>query len=162
LFFRKKYYFEFIRICRSKKSISQTKRKKEIDIIWSHYESVSPHRLLVKCKCCSHTCWGGVARMKHHLVGTKENVIACTSVPNDVRGMFLKLLEDKEKMKEANRVDCFEETNIQCIEKGKQGVTKQKTINEMFKDRELVIQDICNCIFGNALPFNLVRSSLFT
>jgi len=25
-----------------------------------------------------------------------------------------------------------------------------------------VIQDICNCIYGNALPFNLVRSSLFT
>jgi len=32
----------------------------------------------------------------------------------------------------------------------------------MFKDRELVIQDICNCIYGNALPFNLVRNSLFT
>ncbi|XP_027907629.1 uncharacterized protein LOC114166942 [Vigna unguiculata] len=101
-------------------------------------------------------------RMKHHLAGTKKNVIACTSVPDDVREMFLKLLEDKEKIKEANRVDCFEETDIQCSKKGKQGVAKQTTINEMFKDRELVIQDICNCIYGNALPFNLVRSSLFT
>lgn len=148
--------------------MSQLKRKKEIDITWSHCESVPPHRLLVKCKYCSHTCWGGVARMKHHLAGTKENVIACTSVPDDVREMFLKLLEDKEKIKEANRVDYFEEVDIKketlelFAKKGKQGVTKQKTMNEMFKDRELVIQDICKCIYGNALPFNLVRSSLFT
>lgn len=162
LYFFKKCWFEFILICRIKKSMSQTKRKKEIDITWNHCDTVPPHRLLVKCKYCSHTCWGGVARMKYHLAGTKENVIACTSVPNDVREMFLKLLEDKEKIKEANRVDCFEETDIQCSKKGKQGVAKQSTINEMFKDRELVIQDICNCIYGNALPFNLARSSLFT
>jgi len=84
--------------------------------------------------------------MKHHLAGTKENVVAYTYVPDDVREMFLKLLEDKEKIKEANRVDCFGKTNIQCSKKGKQGVTKQQTINEMFKDRELVIQDICNYI----------------
>ena len=38
---------------------------------------------------------------------------------------------------------------------------KQKTMNEMFKDREFVITNICKCIYGNALPFNLVRSSLF-
>jgi len=37
--------------------------------------------------------------MKHHLAGTKENVIACTFVLDDVREMFLKLLEDKEKNK---------------------------------------------------------------
>jgi len=34
-------------------------------------------------------------------------------------------------------------------------------MNEMLKDRELEIIDICICIYGNALPFNLVRSSLF-
>jgi len=38
---------------------------------------------------------------------------------------------------------------------------KQKTMNEMFKDRELVITDICKCIYDNALPFNLVKSSSF-
>jgi len=38
--------------------MSQTKRKKEIDITWSNCESVPPHRLLVKCKYCSNTCWG--------------------------------------------------------------------------------------------------------
>nr|XP_007149088.1 hypothetical protein PHAVU_005G040200g [Phaseolus vulgaris]ESW21082.1 hypothetical protein PHAVU_005G040200g [Phaseolus vulgaris] len=34
-------------------------------------------------------------------------------------------------------------------------------MNEVFKDRKLVITNICKCIYGNALPFNLVRSSLF-
>jgi len=50
--------------------MSQTKRKKETNIMWTHCESIPPHRLLVKCKYCSH--WGGVARMKHHLAGTKS------------------------------------------------------------------------------------------
>jgi len=72
----------------------QTKRKKEIDLTC---ESVPPHKLLVKCKYCLHTCWGGVAKINHHLAGTKENVIACTSVSDDIKDMFMKLLEDKEK-----------------------------------------------------------------
>jgi len=51
--------------------------------------------------------------MKHHHAGTRENVIACTSVPDDVKDMFMKLLEDKEKVKETNRQDGFEEVDIQ-------------------------------------------------
>nr|XP_007134308.1 hypothetical protein PHAVU_010G036200g [Phaseolus vulgaris]ESW06302.1 hypothetical protein PHAVU_010G036200g [Phaseolus vulgaris] len=133
--------------------MSQAKRKKETNLTWNHCESVPPHRLLVKCKYCSHTCWGDVARIKHHLAGTKENVIVCTSVPDDVKDMFMKLLEDKEKRW------------ISKIRKGRWShfprKKNKKTMNEMFKDRELVIIDICKCIYGNALPFNLVRSSLF-
>ena len=34
-------------------------------------------------------------------------------------------------------------------------------INASYKNREDVIRKICNCINGNALPFNLVRSPLF-
>jgi len=56
--------------------------------------------------------------MKHHPVGTKENVIPCVSIPDDVKDVFLKLLEDKEKIKEANRQDCFEEVDIQDNKKG--------------------------------------------
>jgi len=37
--------------------------------------------------------------MKHHLAGTKENVVAYTYVYDDVSEMLLKLLEDKEKNK---------------------------------------------------------------
>jgi len=83
--------------------------------------------------------------MKHHLLGIKENGIACTFVPHNIKDMFIKLLQDKEKkIKEANRQDCFEEIDIQdsnkkgtlesFLRKGKQGVIKQKIINEVFKD----------------------------
>jgi len=34
-------------------------------------------------------------------------------------------------------------------------------MNEMLKDRELIILDICKCICDNDLRFNLGRSSLF-
>ncbi|XP_028755565.1 uncharacterized protein LOC114714940 [Neltuma alba] len=144
-------------------SQNQNKKKKETDITWNHCESVPPHRLMVKCKYCSHQCWGGVARMKHHLAGTRENVSPCTSVPDEVKKLFVKMLENREKSKDASSVEIFEESTTQDA-KGKEGTsktTKQKTMNEMVKDRELVIQDICKCIYGNALSFNLVRSPLF-
>lgn len=34
-------------------------------------------------------------------------------------------------------------------------------MNVTCKDRNVVIEEICKCIYGNALPFNLVRSHLF-
>ncbi|RDX77972.1 hypothetical protein CR513_41818, partial [Mucuna pruriens] len=40
-------------------------------------------------------------------------------------------------------------------------VVKQKIMNGICKDRDVVIQEICNGIYGNVLPFNLVRSLLF-
>ncbi|XP_028803194.1 uncharacterized protein LOC114758322 [Neltuma alba] len=73
------------------------------------------------------------------------------------------MLEDREKNKDVGSVEIFEEATAQDA-KGKEGTSKtikQKTMNEMVKDRELVIQDICKCIYSNALPFNLVRSPLF-
>jgi len=45
--------------------------------------------------------------MKHHLAGIKKDVITCTSVSDYIKYMFMKLLEDKEKIKEANRQNCF-------------------------------------------------------
>ncbi|XP_061352114.1 uncharacterized protein LOC133297067 [Gastrolobium bilobum] len=49
--------------------------------------------------------------------------------------------------------------------KGKSGsgssAMKQQTINSMVNDRDLVVRDICRCIYGNALPFNLVKSPVF-
>ncbi|RDY02322.1 hypothetical protein CR513_14231, partial [Mucuna pruriens] len=97
------------------------------------------------------SCWGGIARMKHHLTGTKINVSACTIVSDDVKEI--------QKKKEENSLDCLEE-----VAKGKEWafkVVKHKTMNEICKDRDVAIQEICNCIYGNALPFNLVRSPLF-
>ncbi|RDX92308.1 hypothetical protein CR513_25576, partial [Mucuna pruriens] len=78
--------------------MSQAK-KKEADITWQHCESIPPNRLQVKCKYCSHACWGEIARMKPHLAGTKINVSPCTSVPDDVKEMFVKPLKSKDKKK---------------------------------------------------------------
>ncbi|RDX64150.1 hypothetical protein CR513_57326, partial [Mucuna pruriens] len=89
-------------------------KKKEADITWQHCESVPPNRLQVKCKYCSHACWGGIARMKHHLAGTKINVSACTSVPDDVKEIFVKLLESKDKKKK-EQLDCLEESKWECF-----------------------------------------------
>jgi len=90
--------------------------------------------------------------MKHHLAGTKKDVIPCCSVPDEVKAIFFKLLEDKGKKKE--------EMNLDCGEVRKNDL-QQMTINASYKNKEDVIQEICNCIYGNALPFNLVRSPLF-
>ncbi|RDX92339.1 hypothetical protein CR513_25551, partial [Mucuna pruriens] len=92
--------------------MSQAK-KKEVDITWQHCESIPPNRLQVKCK-YSHACWGGIARIKHHLARTKINVSACTSVLDDVKEMFVKPFESKDKKKE-NSLDCLEE-----VAKGKE------------------------------------------
>ncbi|KAK7286694.1 hypothetical protein RJT34_21877 [Clitoria ternatea] len=81
---------------------------------WNHCDIVPSHRLVAKCKYCSYTCWGGGVRMKHHLDRTRDNVIAYTLVPDEVREIFLKLLEDKEKAKEeATSHDLDEEMGTQ-------------------------------------------------
>ncbi|XP_027342020.1 uncharacterized protein LOC113854897 [Abrus precatorius] len=115
--------------------------------------------------------------MKHHLAGTRANVSACTSVPDEVKEIFIKLLEEKEKKKDENSLKFFEEAETQdvsghqkksmdsFVNKENGGTSKnlkQTTMNTMFKDRDVVIQKICKCIYANnALPFNLVRSPHF-
>ncbi|CAJ1970601.1 unnamed protein product [Sphenostylis stenocarpa] len=57
--------------------------------------SVPKHKL--SDKCYLHQCSGVVTRMKYRLTGTNENVNASTSALGDVRVIFLKLPENKEK-----------------------------------------------------------------
>ena len=51
--------------------------------------------------------------MKHHFVETRENVSASTSVPSDVREIFIKLFENKEKRRNANNLEHFKEVGTQ-------------------------------------------------
>ncbi|XP_068483432.1 uncharacterized protein [Phaseolus vulgaris] len=46
--------------------------------------------------------------MKHHLAGTKKDVIPYCSVLDEVKAIFLKLLEDEGKKKEEMNLDCGE------------------------------------------------------
>ncbi|XLR33799.1 hypothetical protein S83_061699 [Arachis hypogaea] len=51
----------------------------------------------VKCNYCSKTISGGIYRFKHHLAGTKEDSEPCTSVPEEVKAVMLKVcVEAKE------------------------------------------------------------------
>jgi len=75
-------------------------KKKDSNIPWKYCESLPTNILHVKCKFCSHVWWGGKVRTKHHLVGTKKDVIPCRSVPDEVKEIFLKLLKSKERKKE--------------------------------------------------------------
>ncbi|WVZ14827.1 hypothetical protein V8G54_012393 [Vigna mungo] len=67
----------------------------------------------------------------------------------------------KQRFAEQRKIS-FHVVVSQLIEltKGKNDL-QQMTINASYKNREDVIREICNCIYGNALPFNLVRSHLF-
>ena len=61
--------------------------------------------------------------------------------------------EDVGKAKKRGTMDAF-------VTKGKEKA-KQQTMNRMFKKREPVIRKIARCIYGNALPFNLVKDTLW-
>ncbi|XP_061357381.1 uncharacterized protein LOC133301719 [Gastrolobium bilobum] len=102
--------------------------------------------------------------MKNHLAGTHNQVAACTKVSDEVREMFIKLLNDND-LECSNDKDSNKGIIENLLGKGRGGSSsttmKQPTINSMVKDRDLVIQDICRCIYGTALPFNLVKSPLF-
>jgi len=83
--------------------MSKSNTKREVDITWNYYDIVPPNRLQVKCKFFSHTCWGGLAKMKQHLARTKKDVIPCCSVPDEVKEIFIKMLKGKEKKKQRMR-----------------------------------------------------------
>ncbi|XP_061363140.1 uncharacterized protein LOC133306777 [Gastrolobium bilobum] len=144
------------------------KSQKQKDITWDHCKSLV-NRLNVKCNYCPKTIWGGTFRMKHHLAGTHKEVALCQQVPEEIRDLFKKILEDA---RDDDELECFDDKDSQkkgsmdsFMIKGKGGsgssAMKQQTINSMVKDRDLVVRDICRCIYGNALPFNLVKSPLF-
>ncbi|RDX87053.1 hypothetical protein CR513_31528, partial [Mucuna pruriens] len=87
--------------------MSQAK-KKEADITWQHCESVPLNRLQVKCKYCSHACWSGIARMKHHFAGTK------------IMLMLVQVFQMIQKQEE-NSLDCLE---LEEVAKEKEGASK--------------------------------------
>ena len=108
-------------------------KKKDSNIPWKYCESLPTNILHVKCKFCSHVWWGGKVRTKHHLVGTKKDVIPCRSVPDEVKEIFLKLLKSKERKKEDNKFDCVEVTRE--VSKGKNDLHQMK-INASYKNKE--------------------------
>ncbi|KAJ9556860.1 hypothetical protein OSB04_011474 [Centaurea solstitialis] len=143
--------------------------KPKLDITWEHCTSTDPNnRSKVKCNYCTKVMFGGVNRMKHHLAGTRNGVSLCPVVDENVKQLFIKLLAGiEEKKSKAKDDECFQVDSDE--EKPKlDGTLKsfakrgtQKTMNEVLKDRKLVTRALCRLLYGEALPFNLVKSSLW-
>ncbi|GMQ03740.1 hypothetical protein CsSME_00049421 [Camellia sinensis var. sinensis] len=141
-----------------KKNMKSKKKSGKQDPTWDHCTRIKDdNRMYLRCNYCGKDYWAG----------THDNVGACSQVSEDVMNMFLQLLSGK-KQDNIIDVDCFEEKNIEGKNKGgtmdvyvTKGRAKQQTLNQMIKQREPVIRDICRVIYGHALAFNLVKSPLF-
>ncbi|KAL7608742.1 hypothetical protein Lser_V15G11849 [Lactuca serriola] len=140
------------------------KGKTKPDITWGHCTKVDPkNRVRLQCNYCNNFFSGGVFRMKNHLAGTKIDASVCTVVDEATKELFKKLLRDFEENKsKAMDDECFEvESDGNGAVKSVFNKGKQKTMNQALKDREPVTRALCRLIYGEALPFNLVKSPLW-
>ncbi|KAJ0025624.1 hypothetical protein Pint_08563 [Pistacia integerrima] len=105
--------------------------------------------------------------MKNHLAGTYIQVKPCSQVPEDVKMKFQELLVAKKVNKDDDdndMVDIFKQQDVNpntgkidsFLSKGKKGSgsnSKQRTLNEVVKDREKVIQvEVFRLVDGDAKP----------
>ncbi|XVF19515.1 hypothetical protein REPUB_Repub11eG0117200 [Reevesia pubescens] len=145
---------------------------------WLHGVDVEKNARKVKCKYCSKTYSWGIYHFKHHLAGTRENVEACISVPDEVRNRFLELidlhLDAKEKKKKSfhDSGSSVQETEPQAsivqpsTSTGKdvqfKGFT-QATVSQLLKKdvRKSACKKIAKWFYSSAIPFNAIRNPAF-
>ena len=65
--------------------------RSQSDSVWEHGENIYPGFLCKYCKCSKKG--DGATRFKQHLAGRGGNVIACVSVPPDVRDFYRRDLD---------------------------------------------------------------------
>ncbi|CAN1276908.1 hypothetical protein LINPERPRIM_LOCUS16160 [Linum perenne] len=70
---------------------------------WQYALDVDGTAKKTQCKFCLKVFSGGIFRLKHHLAGTRDNVEACVSVPDDVRKKVLELLDFNLEAKEVRK-----------------------------------------------------------
>ncbi|KAK4279773.1 hypothetical protein QN277_011495 [Acacia crassicarpa] len=85
--------------------------------------------------------------MKHHLAGTHKEVAPCPQVPEEIRNLFIKILDDASNDDE---LECFDDKyspkkgSMDSFMKNKKGgsgssTMKQQTLNSMVKDRDMAV-----------------------
>jgi hypothetical protein len=114
--------------------------------------------------------------LKHHLAGTRFNVEPCSKVPDEVRAMFLKLLNCQEEESDAKKrkldqiVNGSQEQNAPAEnDQGQDGDQlantrkSQTTVNQFYKkqEREEVCIQICRFFYTSAISFNGVKNPEF-
>jgi hypothetical protein len=155
------------------------KEKKKQDEAWDHCEKIGDNRLHIKCNYCKSMFWGGISRLKHHLVGTHKGVKACNKVTKEVREYFRGVLMGSEGEGDEEEVEIVNIEGGDDAGKKKRklmqdamgplgALSKEKTrqtttLNTFYRkpDRDKVCAAICQCLYANALPFNLVKSPYF-
>ncbi|CAN1124778.1 hypothetical protein LINPERPRIM_LOCUS31286 [Linum perenne] len=70
---------------------------------WQYALDVDGTAKKTQCKFCLKVFSGGIFHLKHHLAGTRDNVEACVSVPDDVRKKVLELLDFNLEAKEVRK-----------------------------------------------------------
>ncbi|KAK4595008.1 hypothetical protein RGQ29_018660 [Quercus rubra] len=153
------------------------------DLGWEHGVEVGSRQ--VQCNYCKEIHSGGIYRLKHHLAGTRKNVSACPSVPENVREKFVALLyaQAEASIKKKRWYTIEEEDDgsddelveVQQLHSSKGrgrhigsmdkfvAKKKQVTMNRVFKkgERDLVIQQIARFFYTSAIPFNCVKNPEF-
>ena len=65
---------------------------------WDHCVKIKgASRMKIKCKYCEKEYWGRVFRMKHHLASSSKDVAPCVNVLDNVKEMFVKILDNLKK-----------------------------------------------------------------
>lgn len=158
---------------------SSSRRFKRIDTTDSRFEVVWEHGIWVEgagvnaeCVYCGKIVSGSIFRFNYHLAGSKENIEACHSVPNDVRALMLQFLTDLENESNGERrqfADYGEDTLLNDVKGKGKGIMKltkkpkisgngvtitaQSTDNEIFrKDREEVCQQVARFFYSSGIP----------
>ncbi|XP_061374524.1 uncharacterized protein LOC133316764 [Gastrolobium bilobum] len=150
------------------------------DIGWKYGMPLNELGTKIQCKYCPKKVSGGVYRFKHHLAGTKKDVEACPSVPDEVKKeMFENVASLQERfLKKSMIVESDDEEEGQCekrtktkeVEVGSTNFFKkrgkgsvQSTINNMFKKNLKldVDDDVADFFYANAIPFNVIKSDEF-
>ncbi|KAK4562223.1 hypothetical protein RGQ29_004902 [Quercus rubra] len=129
----------------------------------------------VQCNYCKEIHSGGIYRLKHHLAGTRKNVSACPSVPENVREKFMALLyaQAEASIKKKRWYTIEEEddgSDDELVEvqqlhsskgRGRHIGSMDKFVAKKKAKRDLVIQQIARFFYTSAIPFNCVKNSEF-
>ncbi|CAI0545089.1 unnamed protein product [Linum tenue] len=159
--------------------LSKRKRNEpgsRIDPAWQYAFDVNADAKSSKCKFCSKLLSGGAFRLKHHLAGTKQNAVACPSVPDDVKRQMLELLDFNLEAKEVRKnlirpglgvnsseaavpVESVQSSMLPKPNRDR----RQSTMSQLLKKdlRQDACRGIARWFYNNALSFNASRDDLF-
>ncbi|XP_012852896.1 PREDICTED: uncharacterized protein LOC105972480 [Erythranthe guttata] len=160
-------------VSKKKKSNSKKSSGSRPDIGWEHGIDIDNNAKRSQCKYCSKFFSGGVYRLKNHLAGTNENVIACLSVLDDVKTRMIENLATLAEIKEKKKRKLYDTSGsmneahpgfMDHASKGKEKASSyQTTMNQLLKKdlRKSACKRIAKWFYTSGIPFNTVKNPEF-